>query len=344
MKVKGVSNFNDQMKLFRNRVQSYGHPKYGLITAKWPRARGSKRTQGQIDNNDTFAQVVAWAKQPMASELQVAQDGTPGTGYLVRDIIESACYGKAVEALLPNGTMVIGRRVLSGSIQQLLASISTTPGDMLVCGPGGKWIALSAGAINDVITSRGPGVTPTYQPSSGGGGSQPSFWAQPIGVINTATPTGHATKGGIFQAQSDFIIKSTAATIIKQATNSLFGSIAILDGSSSSPQITAIHSGTPLTPDTSTGLMQKILTLPAELTILAGTVFAALCTASEGTGTTASPVASGTSATTIGPFPGIPLFYCYINDNSPSIGDTLTTGPLSSGPYAVGFEWGYPAS
>jgi hypothetical protein len=149
--------------------QSYGHPKYGLIITKWPRKRGPATTPAAIDNQDTFAQVVAWAKNPMAGEVEAAQIGTKASGYLIRDVIESACYGMVVTAYCKDGTVIRGRRMANADIQALLDTISSTVGSILVRGSSG-WTGLDAGDITYVLTSFGAGVAPGWAPASGGGG------------------------------------------------------------------------------------------------------------------------------------------------------------------------------
>lgn len=195
MRVKGVSNWRSGVQLFRGRFQVYGHPKFGMIITKWPRKRGPAKTQAAAINQNSFAQVVKWAKNPMASEVTEAQRGTFQTGYLIRDAIESQCYGLVSFGYDKAGNLIISQRLGNMQIQTLLDAISTTPGALIVR-TAVEWVALDPGDTGDVLTSAGPLQPPAWLPASGGGGSGGLQFCG----LNTATSArNQATHGQVFQ-------------------------------------------------------------------------------------------------------------------------------------------------
>lgn len=58
------------------------------------------------------------------------------------------------------------------SYQYIIQPANAQTGDLLVFN-GTEWTVLSAGATGLVLTSNGPGATPSYQPGGGGGGEVP---------------------------------------------------------------------------------------------------------------------------------------------------------------------------
>ena len=167
MKVKGVSNWQSNLQLFRGRFQTYGHPKYGLIITKWPRKRGPAKTPTAAINQAMFRQVVQWAKNPLSSEIDAAQEGTKDTGYLLRDVIESSSYGLVTIGVDVDGNVYMGFRLANQQIQVLLDSISIDVGTLLVRTAVG-WVALDAGPNGDVLTALGPGAVPQWAPVPSG--------------------------------------------------------------------------------------------------------------------------------------------------------------------------------
>lgn len=165
-RVRDVSNWQSGLQLFRGQFQTYGHPKYGLIVTKWPRKRGPAKTPLAALNMAMFKQVIAWAKFPLSSEITEAQIGTFQTGYLIRDVIESAAYGLVTYGYDDAGNLYMGFRLANQQIQVLLDSIGLDPGSMLFRGPDG-WLALEAGDAGTVLSSPGTGQPPLWIPTSG---------------------------------------------------------------------------------------------------------------------------------------------------------------------------------
>jgi len=162
MRVTKAANFQSNVQLFHGVHQVYLHPKYGWIVGKWPRKRGPAKTPLAAENQAQFAQVVAWCKQPMSADVEVAQSVTKGTGYLPRDLMESACYGLVCIAYTQDGRILYGRRMLTENAQALLDTITTVTGAMLVRTADG-WIGLVPAMAGYVLTDNGPGAVPTYQ-------------------------------------------------------------------------------------------------------------------------------------------------------------------------------------
>lgn len=207
MRVKGAANFQSNVQLFKGRFQVYGHPKLGLIVTKWPRKRGKKGTQGQKDQRALFAQAIAWARQPLASDVAVADEITKGSGYLPRDVIESACFGLVVIARLKSGKIYYGRRMVATDIQASLDSISNQVGAVLYRGPDG-WVGLDPGLEEQVLTISTATAMPVWADAAGSGGGP---FEIPIGsatitlggntVHLSAAPIAMPTGGGRLKLQ-----------------------------------------------------------------------------------------------------------------------------------------------
>ena len=177
MRVKGAANWQDLLQLFKGRYQTYGHPKYGLVVTAWPRKRGPHKTPAATANSQVFALAVSLCKRPMAIEVETAEAVTRGTGYLPRDLLESAAYGLLMVAIKKDGTIIYGGRMVSQDAQALLDSITQDVGALIVRTAEG-WVALDAGATPGyVLTSVGTGLVPAWEaPTGGGGGGQTITW------------------------------------------------------------------------------------------------------------------------------------------------------------------------
>ncbi|MGA7966797.1 MAG: hypothetical protein WCB49_13105 [Gammaproteobacteria bacterium] len=176
MKVKGYGASWQPTPGARGHFYVREDPKHGQIAQSWPRARVGPGSPAQQDSQKAFSQAVRWARNPMQQELQVALDLSKDTGYLPRDVLISAIYGRLVVAYMKNGKTIRGVRDLAGDIQALLDSIADAPGTILVRTATG-WSGIAAGLADDVLTAGGAGVPPRWAPVTAGGGGGGLFSA-----------------------------------------------------------------------------------------------------------------------------------------------------------------------
>jgi hypothetical protein len=339
MRVKDAANYPQSATRFVGSHYTRLDPKFGMVACRWPKKRGSAATPAQRQARDEFTQAVYWAKRPLGSDVEVAQAVTTGTGYLIRDLIESAIFGKVAEIYMKDGRVLKGWRVVATEIQEALDTITTDVGAILVRGPDG-WIGLDPGFFQQMILSNGPGQVPAYGPPPFPAGTQyPQATVMPIVDAVAVSTSAFATKGQIYGITEQITITSLWASIFPTIGQTYQGSLAILDGGSISPKITAITHG-PARTWTGTATQQTIqLPMSTEFIIPAETWIAILVTVTSGTGSTSMPIATGTNTTMLPLMPGYPGSLCRLASTEPAVGNTLDTFSGTTLPNQCGFTF-----
>lgn len=179
MRVKNAAGFDPQLQRYVGTHQVYRHPKFGFIVSKWPRKRGPKATAAQLEQRNAFTQSIIWARDPLSSDVTTAQEYTKNTGYLVRDVIQSAMFGLVVDCYTKDGKHWIGRRMAANNIQAQLDSIDDTVGSMLFRGPTG-WVGLTPGVVGQVLE-----ISPTTELPAWGAGGTAAEGPFQIGFVST---------------------------------------------------------------------------------------------------------------------------------------------------------------
>lgn len=124
-------------------------------------------------------------------EYQTAKDLAGRSGYTWKDQLIANFFGNSLEFTDTNGVLWQSRRIMAAEIQQLLDSISSTPGSILVRTDGG-WAALYPGTAEYVLTMRGDTGLPDWiAPSGGSGGADlapASIIQSAVAVVASGTP------------------------------------------------------------------------------------------------------------------------------------------------------------
>jgi hypothetical protein len=149
----------------------FGRPSW----SSWPRKRGPKATPNQLFQRMQSDQAMSWSTSPVDMESTALREMSEGAPWTWRDIYISCMYGKVIEGTMADGSYFGSFRLVAASIQQMLDTITNNVGSLLVRTDAG-WVGLDAGATGDVLTSKGLGQAPDWEPGGGGGGSG---WYQP---------------------------------------------------------------------------------------------------------------------------------------------------------------------
>lgn len=142
---------------------------YGVwVVHKWPKKRPkvSSKTQKQ---NKIFADAMKLVRQASGDERVAATLLTAHAPFLYQDALMAGTYGTMVPEVNWNGENLRSYRLTNTNINQLLNSISSVPGSMLVRGSD-DWMAILPGNAGDTMQMDALSGTPVWAPASGGGG------------------------------------------------------------------------------------------------------------------------------------------------------------------------------
>lgn len=319
------------LKLLRGNFQVYGTRAATLVAQKWPRKRGPKGTPAQLAARADFMEAIELIRTPCEDDWIAANNLSPGTGLLPRDLLMMAAFGKLVVANLANGKQLIGYRIAFVDAQQTLNAISTTPGAMLVR-TATQWQALLPGTAGDVLTTQGPGALPGWlTPTSSGGGGADTI---AMNFTNGNSGTGFATKGSLIVPTTDILLAALWFHVDEVVGGNYIVSVVEL---TSFTIATVLAQTSPIAATAAQSIMRRFV-LSSTATLEAGKRYAVLHTRTDASTTTSSGLYSGTND----PYPA-PLAWqnTFVREASklPSVGDTLLNG---ASPYHTGLEWAFP--
>lgn len=143
-------------------VQVHWSPKWQRYIAKrWPRPRPSisAKTRAQADK---FTGAVKLIKNATPFDIVGAEALTQNSPFYVRDVLMQAAFGNLLYAVDKQGTVWNGRSIVLNNIQQLLDSISSTTGAVLVR-TATAWQALLPGTDGAVLSIDPATHTPGWQ-------------------------------------------------------------------------------------------------------------------------------------------------------------------------------------
>jgi hypothetical protein len=339
MKVTGASGFDPQLRRFRGQFQTWNHPKYGPITAKWPRKRHGKRTPGQIDNNDTFAAVVGWCRSPISTEVSIAQVVTKNSGFLIRDLLEACCYGNVVIVQTKAGQIYYGARMVAQSAQALLDQITQDPGALLARTSEG-WIALEPGVTGYVLTANGPSLAPTYQALPPPPTTTQDFITEPPSFGTASADSGaFATKGHLIACKRNFAIRSIYALLNCVVGATFTASVCTLNNSGSTPTVTAVATTPPITIGVAATERWQQFDLTTPFSLVAGSFYWLCVTETDGSATKVCPLYYPAAGTQEPIFDGYAYFEARLATLAPAVGQQPNTGAGTNWPYMIGFRW-----
>lgn len=296
-----------------------------VVVRRWPRVWNSDKTAKQLLNIGQFKQVVAWSKNPLAEDYQNCLTWSKGTTLLPRDIYEKQCYGLLIRAYVQGGGVIYGAREVNEQIQTLLDAISSTPGSILVRNAA-QWVALDAGPQNDVLTSNGPNLQPTWAPV-------PSGPQQPGGItalLNTANngsdDNGYCGMGNSFHAQQNLTIFAISFLVGANTNYSYNACICKLNIGFASATITDVIQAPQLLTATQANNTWVTWILDTPYTVLAQEYFGAMIIRNDGSGTTSCHAQKQSSGLANIGLPVFPQYSIRSKSLTPAIGDSLDTG------------------
>lgn len=114
----------------------------------------------------TMAVAARFVTLANAWEYEVSKEIAGNSGFTWKDQMIAGFFGTGIEFTDVNGVQWIGRRILAAEIQQLLDSISATPGSVLVRTANG-WAALYGGSANQLLTIDPVTGLPNWLPAPG---------------------------------------------------------------------------------------------------------------------------------------------------------------------------------
>jgi hypothetical protein len=185
-------------------------------------------------------------------------------------------------------------------------------GDILFRGASG-WQVLAPGTSGKVLTTSGAGADPTWAAGGGGGGSGGIFWCDLLPGFGSA---GDATAGTVLQPISSFTISKVYASLNVVTGQTFFAGIYKI---TSGGVITSVEA----TSSTFTATVSSIQAVQFPLAYTFATVgqfYMVACTRTDGSGSSAIPISSGSISGNQMAFRGAPIAY-----------STFTSGALSSG-------------
>lgn len=173
------------------------HTKIGkggaFIVSKWPRKRGTPKSEAVRENNRQFALAQRAANEAFYWFWLEAENMATGTIWNRREILVKAAQGSLWEIVLDDGSFYGNWFALAKEIQALLDTVTDEVGSLLVRRSAG-WEALVPGADGYILTSNGPDFAPSWK----AGESPPSFYQW-----SSCQPSGTFTGSDLFVG-SDF--------------------------------------------------------------------------------------------------------------------------------------------
>lgn len=177
---------------------------FNLPVWRSPRVNQTKRpTPYQLYARNTFVIAAQLLKDCTAFEYEQCKQLAGASGYTWKDQFYAMIYGVGVEFTDVNGVVWKGRRVLAENIQQLLDSISSAPGSLLVRTPAG-WATLLPGTGGKVLTMSAVTSLPDWEDPAGGNATGPAMIYAPTPASTWSQA--FASIGELFHAQADLMI------------------------------------------------------------------------------------------------------------------------------------------
>lgn len=172
MTTKELRQFNINARTGKKKGQPSLHysPKYGYFYQNPQGKRTLPPSQAEVDSRAIFKGATQNLKQLTPEQLAALYGYSYGSAWTWKDLAMSYSYGRSYEIHLSEGGVIYGARDLADQIQALLDSLGSEVGSLLVRSYD-LWSCQRAGVAGYVYTSNGPGQVPTWQPSTGSGGS-----------------------------------------------------------------------------------------------------------------------------------------------------------------------------
>lgn len=269
---------------YRDAMSQYWSPKWGWVTRRWQPKRGPPTSAAQLKAISDFTKATQNLKSMPSNLIEMAMEMTAHATWTWKDWLMSIQYGRGLEVHFEDGTVWKGARVLADEIQQLLDTISTTPGAILMRGPT-EWGVLIPSDAQDVITSNGPSALPDYlPPTGGGGGGGELLYNWPNCGFSSVDAGAHATLTNIITPWQGFNVNGIVAAYQPNGAGDTHS--AFICTVNSSYTITGLVASSTHT-ETSSSTARKTVSFPfaASVALSAGTNYALALVRTDGTGT-----------------------------------------------------------
>lgn len=315
------------------------HAKGGnLVIKKWPRKRG------KLNANTITAEQAAmrWAMS-MSTKVDAitalnAKTLTEGTYYLPRDAIIRSMFGSLVEFVGPDGTIWRSRRELASETQNMLNSITTTPGSMLVRGVGG-WYGLLPGNTDEVLTSPGGGNDPAWRPvSAPPTGGQPFLSPPELAGVSNSSAAG-AFYGHTAEIRDSCTLYGITLAIGATGTYSFNACWAELNGTSVTPQIVDLDQTGDTTFTVHTVYQSIIFKFATPKVLTPGVTYFFGGVRTDGVGTDATFIGVIGNPWQRPQCPIDPNLFARMQTKAPAIGDTIDTNFGLQRIASIGYVW-----
>ena len=216
-------------------IRHYGHlhiywsPKFQTFIARsWPKGNGGP-TPARIGYQKAFARAVQVIKKASAADRTAAAETARNTPFLERDILMMVACGNLFTATTADGKTLYGWRMANLNIQQLLDSITTTNGAMIIR-IAGEWVSLLPGADGYVLTIDPGTHLPVWAVGGGGGGAVDDVTG--TDGIDVSPTTGHVSVALASVADGTLLanITGSAAPPVPVTVSDLLDTLGSTDG------------------------------------------------------------------------------------------------------------------
>jgi hypothetical protein len=167
-KIRGLPQAPGVVRIKGSHMSYYSPFYQRWITRAWPKGNGRdtpRRAAARADFKDAVQKI----KFSAPEMWEAAQEWARNSPYLARDVLMAASMGTLAEITMSDGTTYVSLRVTNRTVQQLLDSIGSQPGTMLVRTVD-EWQALIPGTAGQVLTLRADSGLPDWADPTGGGG------------------------------------------------------------------------------------------------------------------------------------------------------------------------------
>lgn len=288
-------------------------------------------TQAQYYAQKTLAVAAAFTRMITSWELVTSKEIAGQSGFTWRDQFYAGMFGTGVEFSDVNGVQWYSRRELAMNIQQLLDSISSNPGSILVRTASG-WAALYPGSAGKVMTVNPSTGLPDWLTAASGGG----------GGILPATFKANGTSGDSYCSEGYFFKFPIPCKIV--ALQAMLDPGAIgrtydlycgpFDSSTDKLSATPTKAGT-FTSTATGGPQLAAINLPTPLSVSAGDTIAFWVTRTDGSTTSQCDTYYSVSYTVDSFYFSVPIANgLKLRSLAPSTADTWSTAAAL---YAMSF-------
>jgi len=218
-------------------------PRLGAAVYRSPLLNYRKTpTQRQIYAQKTLAVAAAMMRQMYPWEREVSKEIAGASGYTWKDQFYAMLFGTGLEFTDINGVQYYSRRELALNIQNLLDSISSAAGAILVRTPGG-WASLLPGDAGKVLTMNSTTGLPDWvEPEAAPAGSD--VYAFPQFNSPSIQGASAATMGQVIVSLTAFTIKSVVAIVKPGSAGKVYkGFVGSIDTSAKLLSVLALAGG-----------------------------------------------------------------------------------------------------